>query len=366
MVSCSRSTTLLVATACVFVLGGLQCGGPSASDGVNVTFEETLALGTDSASAPLHRLFEDPAAVAVGDGRLFAVDRGAPTIRVYDRDGTFRRTLGAAGNAPGEFRRITALYYDDGRLLVADRRQARITALAPSGAVRATYQLPQVPKVTQIAALSAEEYVVVGPGKGHLVHVVDSSFSTVRARLVPESAVRATDHKLETVAVQFFPGHVTVPGPDRIVYAPALYDGTLYNYGRARDTAWTRTATYRGATPPDPPATFGPLTEVERVDLPISLQQGRYGVQFHALSWGLSSGADGTITHVYSRERGEGVELTLERFAADGRRLGAAVVDTASAPTALDVIGMRPDGPLYLSDTRTVPRLRRLSWARPE
>jgi hypothetical protein len=297
------------------------------------------------------------------DGTLFVVDRGTPTIRVYDETGTFQRSIGEKGNGPGEFQRITALHAHDGQLLVADQRQARITALSPAGTVQTTYQLPEVPRITQIAEYTDDRYLVVGASKGHLVHVVDSSFSSVETRLVAESDVRVTDHKLETVAVQFMPGHVAALSNDRAVYAQALYPGRLYEYTRT-DTAWTQTDVYEGHGAPDPPATFSPLEQAERVDLPISLQQGRYGVQFHSISWGLAAGSDGTITHVFSRESGNVLQLTLERFRADGTPLGSTVVDTASAPMALDAVEVRSTGPLFLSDTRDVPQLRRLQWDR--
>jgi DNA-binding beta-propeller fold protein YncE len=364
MATLRRSLRLVLLILVAFSV--LRCGsGSSSSEDPAVPYRETLSIGTDSTEAPTHRLFSDPAHVAEGDGRLFVVDRGGTAIRVYEQDGSFLRSVGAAGNAPGEFRQITALTYHDGRLLVADRRQARITVLAPTGALQGTYQLPEVPKVTQIAPLPDGGYAVVGASAGHLVHVVDSTFSTVRARLVPEADVQATDHKLETVAVQFFPGHVAVPAPGRLVYAPALYGGTLYAYRRTSDTSWTQAGTYRGAAPPDPPATFGPVSQVDRVDLPITLQQGQYGVQFHALSWGLSSGADGTLTHAFSRDDGDAVELIVERFSPEGTALGTQRIDTASAPMALDVIEMGGDGTLYLSDTRDVPRLRCLTGERP-
>lgn len=351
----------------LFVVGatGLHCSSdPSTSEQLNVSFEETLRLGTDQSDAPNHRLFSDPVQVAVGDdGTLFVVDRGAPAIRVYDETGTFQRSIGDEGNGPGEFQRITALHAGDGQLLVADQRQARITALSPTGTVEATYQLSDVPRITQIAEYTDDQYLVVGAGKGHLVHVVDSSFSGVEASLIAESDVQTTDHKLERVVRQFMPGHVAMANSDRVVYAPSLYPGRLYEYTRT-DTAWTQTDVYRGHGTHDPPATFSPLKQAERVDLPISLQQGRYGVQFHSISWGLTVNANGTITHVFSQEHGDGLQLTFERFKADGMLLGATVIDMASTPLALDALEIRPTGTLFLSDTRNVPQLRRLRWNR--
>lgn len=344
-------------------LVGLHCTTESTSDdSLSISFEETLRLGTNDSSAANHQLFSDPAHVAVGEnGTLFVVDRSGTSIRVYDKEDTFQRSIGKQGNGPGEFQRITALHVDDGRLLVADQRQARITELSPTGSVQDTYQLSEVPRIGQLTDYTNDRYVVVGASNGRLVHVVDSTFHTVHSSLVPKSEVETTDHKLETVAVNFLPGHVAVLDDDRMIYAPSLYPGTVYEYSRT-DTSWTQSAEYRGYGKHDPPVTFTPLNQANRVDLPLTLQEGRYAAQFHSVSWALSADDDGTITHVFSQEQGDGLSLTLERFTAEGHFLGAAVIDTASAPMELDALAVRPRGTLFLSDTREVPQLRRLTW----
>jgi hypothetical protein len=298
---------------------GLQCTNElRPRDSLNVSFQETLRLGTNDSTAASHHLFSDPSHVAVGeDGSLFVVDRSGASVWVYDEEGTFQRSLGKQGNGPGEFQRITALHIDDDRLLVADQRQARITALSPTGSVQNTYQLSEVPRIGQITDYANNQYIVVGVHNDHFVHVVDSTFQTIQSSLVSRNDVKTTDHKLETVATGFFPGHVAVPDEDRILYVPSLYPGTVYEYSRT-DTSWTQTGTYRGHGKHDPPVTFTPLQQADRVDLPLTLQEGRYAAQFHSISWALTDEEDGTITHVFSQERGNGMSLTLERFSAVG------------------------------------------------
>ena len=359
MLASSMTPARLLAALAVLFLTGVQCAS-DAPDALSV--EETLRLGTDDPDAPNHRLFSNPSEVAVGrDGTLFFTDGPGTKIHVYD-DSTYRFSIGQEGNGPGEFRQISALHVDRrGRLLVADRRQARITAFSRDGDLLTTYQLPEVPRITEIADLSANRYVVVGAGEKHLVHVVDTSFSTVHASLVPKSEVKATDHKLETVTVQYFPGSVAVPNANTIVYAPALYTGKLYAYGESEDGSWTQTGTYKGKARHESPVTFSSLDRAKRVDLPISLQSGRHAAQFHSLSWALDAGPDGALAHVFMQENGDVLELTLERFSSDGAVRDASVIDTSSSLT-LRALGVNASGTLYLSDTREVPQLRRLSW----
>jgi DNA-binding beta-propeller fold protein YncE len=55
-------------------------------------------------------------------------------ISVFDRNGTFLKTIGKTGTGPGEFRTPHALEFDSaGRLIVADRHNHRIQILTKDG-----------------------------------------------------------------------------------------------------------------------------------------------------------------------------------------------------------------------------------------
>lgn len=347
----------------LLLLAGLRCTTDSSTpESAAPTFRETLRLGSDDPKAPNHRLFSSVSEVAVDrSGTLYVVDGQGGAVRVYREDGTFRRTLGQKGGGPGEFRRISALHVDrHGRLLVADATQARITLFSPDGDLLATHPLPDVRRVAQIADLSGGRYALVGSGKGHLVHVVDSTFSTVEARLVPETSVQASDHKLGAVIKSFFPGSVAALDDGRLVYAPGFYTGTLRVFTET-DTAWTQTKTYESPSGADAPVTITTIDNAERVDLPIRMQNGRYAAQLHSVSWGLYAPDEKGLVHVFTQEGGSGLEFSVERFAVNGGHRGATVIDTTSGLT-LRGLEMDARGNLYLSDSREVPQLVRLTW----
>jgi len=359
----ARCRAVHVVALALLLLAGLRCTTESSEQRSTApAFQETLRLGSDDPDAPDHRLFTQVAAVAVGqDSTIYAVDSQNGGIRVYDADGTFRRTIGQRGQGPGEFERVSVLHVDrQGRLLVADPARARVTAFAPSGRLLTTYSVPEVQRIVQIADLSGGRYAIVGAGKGHLVHVVDSGFSTVEARLVPEKSVRATEHKLSTVITPYFPGSVAVLTDGRLVYAPGFYTGTLRVFAET-DTAWTRTATYESPGGRNPPVTITALDDAERVDLPLRMQSGQFAAQLHAVSGGLYTPEGKDLVHVFTQEGDAGLELTVERFTKEGNRRWATVVDTTST-LVLTPLTMDAEGDLYLSDTRDVSQLRRLSW----
>ena len=72
--------------------------------------------------------------------RLYALDRNAPQLRVYDSTGSLVRTLGRLGDGPGEFRNPTGLTWDNaGRLWVLDPLRARYVVYDTSGIVEKEY-----------------------------------------------------------------------------------------------------------------------------------------------------------------------------------------------------------------------------------
>jgi len=81
-----------------------------------------------------YQLVDVSSAARQSDGDVVVVDRGARTVRLYDREGTFLKTLGGPGSGPGEFQ-------DPGQVLVTagdsvvvwDNSAYRITRFGPSG-----------------------------------------------------------------------------------------------------------------------------------------------------------------------------------------------------------------------------------------
>ena len=65
--------------------------------------------------------------------RFFVSDTEAGDIKLFDPDGRWLETWGAAGSSEGQFNRPTYLYYRDDRLYVTDSLNARIQILDASG-----------------------------------------------------------------------------------------------------------------------------------------------------------------------------------------------------------------------------------------
>lgn len=80
--------------------------------------------------------FGQVAALATGrDGTLYVLDQQVPALRAYAPDGTYLRDLGRGGEGPGELKQVDSglAVFDDGRVLVRDPGNARITVFGPDG-----------------------------------------------------------------------------------------------------------------------------------------------------------------------------------------------------------------------------------------
>ncbi len=102
-----------------------------------VTMDSTplAVIGDATLENDVTRIF---AVVLLSDGRLAGYDGGLHAIRIFTPDGRPERTIGRAGEGPGEFRFVGALVAVPGDTLVAtDRSTSRITVVAPdSGMIR--------------------------------------------------------------------------------------------------------------------------------------------------------------------------------------------------------------------------------------
>jgi hypothetical protein len=78
----------------------------------------------------------------LSDGGLAVADRSSLVIRIFNADGTHRRSLGGPGSGPGEFQRISGLQeLSDGRILAFDAALSRTTVFSAEGELQETRSL---------------------------------------------------------------------------------------------------------------------------------------------------------------------------------------------------------------------------------
>jgi 6-bladed beta-propeller protein len=122
--------------------------GPALHRGVANLIEE-LSIGVlDGAD---EYTFTNVGDIAVGnDGSVLILDTGStglrpfgrPTVRLYDSRGRFIRNVGGVGDGPGEYRQPSSIAtMPDGRFLLLDRRNRRLTAYSDRGLYQGSWRI---------------------------------------------------------------------------------------------------------------------------------------------------------------------------------------------------------------------------------
>jgi hypothetical protein len=107
--------------------------------GGNATLVEEASIGVESGATPymLGRVW----GIAADDERIYVLDSQAPSLRVYDLDGTHVGDIGAEGEGPGEYLQPDGLALGpDGRIYVRVFRRQRINVYDNDGAYVAALQ----------------------------------------------------------------------------------------------------------------------------------------------------------------------------------------------------------------------------------
>ena len=89
-------------------------------------------------------LFQVGAVHRLDDGRIVVAHGGGHDVRIYNAAGEHLRSIGRAGDGPGEFRRPSRVHVMPGdSLLVYDSQARRLTLLAPDGTYARDWPLQQ-------------------------------------------------------------------------------------------------------------------------------------------------------------------------------------------------------------------------------
>jgi len=131
----------------VRTVSGSVWGGP-------VGLQELFALDEEGRGPPL----ADVRGIAAAGDRIYVLDVQEAALQVYDTTGAYLKTVGRAGEGPGEFQRPVDLVVDDegGRAIVRDARLRRITFLGLDGSLITTWSTPTVPGLLRPMVLTTE------------------------------------------------------------------------------------------------------------------------------------------------------------------------------------------------------------------
>lgn len=138
----------LLAGAFVVAVAACTGGAPPAedvpSDASTVAWELEEELRIGGVDGPIEYTFGSISAWAPSpDGAIFVADRQGPVIRKYDSDGQHVADVGRDGQGPGEYSSVDGMgVTDDGRLMVYDGRNARLSWYGTEGEFEESVSVP--------------------------------------------------------------------------------------------------------------------------------------------------------------------------------------------------------------------------------
>jgi len=148
-----RLTTAILMITALPVLAGWQGEMIESPDGLRVLNPESPAAGEVTLEArELWRVGGDDEDVLIGvinelltdaEGNVYLLDGQLQEIQVFDPDGEWLRTIGRAGEGPGEFNNAGDMYWaPNGQIGVIQNWPGKIVMLRPDGAPGDLFALP--------------------------------------------------------------------------------------------------------------------------------------------------------------------------------------------------------------------------------
>lgn len=100
-----------------------------------IPIETDLVIGRDDAPDSLEYILGEPVAVRTDEaGNIYIADRASLTVKVFDANGNYLRSMGGRGRGPTEFHDINFMERTpEGHFLFLDRGNLRYTTLTKSG-----------------------------------------------------------------------------------------------------------------------------------------------------------------------------------------------------------------------------------------
>lgn len=162
-------------------------------------------------------LFFGPRGIALSDGEIFVTDTGNERVQVFGPDGTFLRTFGGYGSAPGQLLEPVGIAIGpDDNVYVADSGNARLSVFAKDGTPLAQIPVPswesQGERINYLRFDESGVLYMTSPGaqvveafrNGEIAEVADRTAdggvrSPVGIAVAPDGVLLVTDTRNSTV-----------------------------------------------------------------------------------------------------------------------------------------------------------------------
>jgi len=240
---------IVIGLLCVLVLSwvvGQSSGNTNSSEqALNLTLEQDLSIGVDDGDE--NYIFGQITRIALdGAGNIFVLDYKYHVVRVFDKDGAFKRTIDVpSGQGPREATNFNGIAVTpEGTLYINDR--FKIIVYGPDGSYIHTFNTGF--HVSSISCMGTEECLAIGPNDGRILHIFDKTGKCLESFgdyfPVPKELEPMNGMPMFSAPLQFNSGN-----DGRIfVLSPHKYAITVFKDGKVEEILLGKNKSYKPLT----------------------------------------------------------------------------------------------------------------------
>lgn len=224
-----------------------------------------LIIGLENEADTVAQILGQPVGIVTDkEGNIYIGDKASLTIKVFDKEGNYLKSLGGRGRGPNEFHDISFMgLTNDDNILVLDRGNFRYTTITKEGEYVSDYiikfenqfYLKDIGYLDdKLIGLYLYQGIVEEPDYSDLTNrnffrVLSKDLEEKEYEFAPLSDLQLNDI-FSWVYTQLYQGSFALDeGLSTIYFSPAIYTGTIYSYKNENDTEWKLTKKVQGTSP---------------------------------------------------------------------------------------------------------------------
>ncbi|TVQ03168.1 MAG: hypothetical protein EA359_10305 [Balneolaceae bacterium] len=285
-----------------------------------VIMESDLVIGSED-QPPDHQLGQALSVRTDSDGNIYISDLASLTIKVFDSDGHYIRSLGGRGRGPGEFQMIEFMELTpEGHLVIMDRGNLLYTTITTRGEYVESfpYNFSNQFYPTQVyyndgklmaLFLDTNPLLDIPGDERHLFHIYTLDYQELLYSFFPFLELEIEGH-YPWLEMSFALGRFSMNAMgDTFIYSPGIYYGKLYVFKKQDDGKWALDGKIEGIEPiVEPYAIFTSETQYNRAEnhpgtLKIFSAGGPYFGNVLSINTGIFHLQDGRIIHFFGQRR---------------------------------------------------------------
>lgn len=357
--------------------GQVQSAEP---DSLSLHFEQELLINDDG-DISQEPVLASPSEIRTDkEGNIYIADSKLSAVQVFDADGNFLRSIGRAGEGPGEFSGSIAIEINNQQALITiDAINKRITHFSKTGEVLSNHNPAEGSVIwpQYFHQMDEGNYLILQkkreiPGiedpkdlhrQSTMLHLYDSTFTHLSSFAHIDSLIESPGDFTKIYSSTTNAGHFWSSKEGAVWYAPPIYAGRLFKF-RKEDNGWTLAQTLRGQLFPEEPLELDSDMEGTMAIVIYTDEGTKSGSAYlKSISLGIFEMKDGRLIHLSSQLKDGQRKTIAEVFDDEGTLKGIGQLkkftfDKTVQEALIADIWKDNDDRFYIIDERGAPAVR--------